>query len=159
MILRLLKVRASVRKRYSVTAVGMARSERFFGPLVLLHNLLLLLRREIVLDVEELADLGHALVLDQAGHLGAGQLQQRLDVQVVGGHNQLEKHLLVQVDEFGVPRVNDCAHIGADKRFVDLGRLMVAHVDAELNHFFKDRFLDVGERNLFFFVLVHDTLD
>ena len=49
----------------------MVVSERLFGPSVLFHDLSFFLRGEIVLNVEELADLLDALTLDHGGDLGA----------------------------------------------------------------------------------------
>lgn len=66
------------------------RSERLLSPLVLFHDLCFLLWREIVLDVEKLSDLGDGPVLDQARDLGAGELQQGLDIKIVGCEDQLE---------------------------------------------------------------------
>ena len=76
------------------------------SPLILFHDLLLLLRREVVLNVEELADFLNALVLDQRGNLGAGEFKQGLDVEVVAGHDQLKKFFFFNVDIVSVPRVN-----------------------------------------------------
>ena len=82
-------------------------SERFFGPLVLLHDLLFFFGRKVVLNIKELANFWDALVLDQTSDLGAGQLEQRFDVQVVAGHDKLEENLLVEVNEVRMPWVDD----------------------------------------------------
>ena len=82
-------------------------SERFFGPSVLFHDLRFFLRREIVLDVEELADLLDALALNHGGNLGARELKQGFDIEVIGGHDNFEEHLLVDIDEVGVPSINN----------------------------------------------------
>lgn len=55
-----------------------------FGPLVLAANLLLLLGGEVVLDVERLSDLVGRLALDHVGDGLAADVEQRLDVEVVG---------------------------------------------------------------------------
>jgi hypothetical protein len=55
------------------------------GPLVLATDLLLLLGREVVLDVECLADLVGGLALDHVGNGLAANVKQGLDVEVVGG--------------------------------------------------------------------------
>ena len=65
------------------------------APLVLLPHLLLLAGGEVVLDVERLPDLLWRLPLDHVGHSLAGDVQQALDVQVVGGEDQLEERALV----------------------------------------------------------------
>ena len=54
-----------------------------FAPRVFAPNFLLLLRREVVLDVEVRADLLRRLSLDHVSHGLAGQIQQCFDVQVV----------------------------------------------------------------------------
>ena len=54
-------------KLYAIAGI----SEGLLGPAVLLHDLCLLLRGEVVLDVEELTDLLHVLALDVGGDLSA----------------------------------------------------------------------------------------
>lgn len=54
------------------------------GPLVLTTNLVLLLGSEVVLDVERLADLIGRLALDHVGNSLAADIEERLDVEVVG---------------------------------------------------------------------------
>ena len=80
----------------------------------------LLLGREIVHDVEELADLFRSLSLDHvsyslasnipesysvkaASHIAMINLQQWLDIKVVSCENNLEEHLLINGDELLVP--------------------------------------------------------
>ena len=67
------------------------------APLVLLADLLLLRRREVVLDVERLADLLGGLALDHVGHGLASDVEEALDVQVVGGQDQLKEGALVDL--------------------------------------------------------------
>merc|ERR1712187_1045659 len=71
---------------------------RVLAPAVLLPDLGLLLGREVVHDVELLADLLRVLALDHRSHLGAREVQQALDVKVVRGKDELEEHLLLDVD-------------------------------------------------------------
>ena len=52
---------------------------------------------QVVLDVECPPDLLRALVPHHVGHLAAGDVQQPLDVQVVGGQDQVEQGLLVNL--------------------------------------------------------------
>merc|ERR1719414_2092538 len=73
------------------------------APAVLLAHLRLLLGGEVVDDVELLADLLGVLALDHGRHLGAGEVEKALDVEVIGCQNQLEEHLLLYVDVLGVP--------------------------------------------------------
>lgn len=54
------------------------------GPLVLPTNLLLLLGSEVVGDVESLSDLLRGLALDHVGHGLASDIQEGLDVEIVG---------------------------------------------------------------------------
>ena len=55
------------------------------SPLVLAADLILLLRSEIILDVESLADLLWALAFDHVGDSLATDIEKSLDVKVVGG--------------------------------------------------------------------------
>ena len=50
------------------------RSKTLFCPLVLLHDLTLFLRREIIFNHEELPNFLYTFVLDQARNLGTGEL-------------------------------------------------------------------------------------
>ena len=85
-------------------AHSVSRSDResgdvllFLAPLVLLPDLLLLGGREVVLDVERLADLLGGLALDHVGHGLASDVEEALDVQVVGGQDQLKEGALVDL--------------------------------------------------------------
>jgi len=73
------------------------------APLVLLAHLLLLGGRKVLLDVKGLTDLLGCLALDHVGHRLAGELQQALDVQIVGGQDELEQSALIDLQEVGVP--------------------------------------------------------
>jgi hypothetical protein len=63
---------------------GKGRQQSLEGPLVLHADLILLLLGEVVLDAECLADLLRSLALDHVSNRLAGQVQQSLDVQIVG---------------------------------------------------------------------------
>ena len=52
---------------------------------------------QVVLDVEGPPDLLRALVPHHVGHLAAGDVQQPLDVQVVGSQDQLKEGALVNL--------------------------------------------------------------
>lgn len=56
-----------------------------FGPLVLATDLVFLFGSEIVLDVESLADFLRGLSLDHVGDSFASDVEQRLDIEVIGG--------------------------------------------------------------------------
>ena len=62
-------------------------SEGLLGPSVLVHDLGFLLRSEVVLDVEIVADLRNGHALDDASDLGASKLEERLDIEEVGGED------------------------------------------------------------------------
>jgi len=76
------------------------------GPLVLAADLVLLLRGEVILDVECLTDLLRRLALDHVRDSLAADVEERLDVHVVCGEDDLEEHLLVDLHEFLVPLLN-----------------------------------------------------
>jgi len=71
------------------------------APLVLLSHLCLLLRGEVVGDIEGLSYLLGGLPLDHAGHGGTGEVKKGLDVHVVGGKDELEEDLLVDLGHVG----------------------------------------------------------
>lgn len=58
--------------------------DSLLSPLVLTTDLILLLRREVVLDVEGLPDLLGGFALDHVGNSLASNIEERLDVKVVG---------------------------------------------------------------------------
>ncbi len=60
-------------------------------PLVLAPNLLLLLGGEVVRDVERFPDLLGRLALDHVGHGLAADVQQGLDIEIVGRLNMPKK--------------------------------------------------------------------
>lgn len=70
------KNRCGTRQREAYLAV--------LSPLVLAADLVLLLRREVILDVEGLADLLWRLALDHVGDGLAADIEKSLDVEVVG---------------------------------------------------------------------------
>jgi hypothetical protein len=74
------------------------------APLVLLADLLLLLGGEVVLNVEGLPDVLGRLTLDHVGHGLAGKIEEGLNVEVVGGEDELEEGGLVDLAELLVPR-------------------------------------------------------
>jgi len=105
------------------------------GPLVLPPDLLLLLRGEIVCDVECLPDLLGRLALDHIGNSLAANVEQRLNVEIVcclctcqlpsqgwlgtrTHENDLKKHLLVDLHEFLVPLVDVCCLLPAITLFL-----------------------------------------
>ena len=81
-------------------------SERLLSPAIFFHYLLFFLGCKVILDVEELANLFYVFALDHGGDLCAAQLEQRLDIEVVGGHHNLKQRLLVYIYVVSVPRLN-----------------------------------------------------
>ena len=73
------------------------------APLILLPDLLLLGRGEVVLDVEDPADLLGGPALDHVGHSFTGDVHETLDVQVVGRQDELKEGALVDTEEVCVP--------------------------------------------------------
>ena len=62
---------------------------------ILDSNLFLLCRGEVILDVEGLPNLLGSLALDHVGNSFAGQIQQTLDVQVIGSQDELKESSLI----------------------------------------------------------------
>ena len=93
--------------RYAVAISFLVEESRsrlaVLGPLVLAADLVLLLRSEVVLDVESLTDLLRGLSLDHVGNSLAADVEEGLDIHVVGGEDDLEEHLLVDLHELLVP--------------------------------------------------------
>ena len=78
---------------------GRAACLEIVGPLVLFPHLRLLLGGEVTDDVQVGADLLHSAVLDEAGNARRAQVQQRGDIQVVGGQSQVVQGLVVCFDD------------------------------------------------------------
>ena len=97
------------------------------SPLVLTTDLILLLRGEIVLDVKCLTDLFWRLALDHIRNRLAPDIQQSLDVKIVGSlsrcrvslrslchmlkttdQDNLKQHLLVYLHKLLIPLINVC---------------------------------------------------
>jgi len=62
----------------------MLSSDLLLSPLILTADLVLLFRREVILDVERLTDLLGGFALDHIGDSLASDVKERLDVKVVG---------------------------------------------------------------------------
>jgi len=119
------------------------------GPLILTANLILLLRGEVVLDVEGLADLLGRLALDHVCDSLASDIKQCLDIKVIGGQNDLEKHLLIHLHELLVPLLYvGCLFTGVGIVFVAGRRVMLVML-APLDNFLEDCSVDIGDRNCF----------
>mmetsp|Transcript_32447 Transcript_32447/g.75782 ORF Transcript_32447/g.75782 Transcript_32447/m.75782 type:complete len:237 (+) Transcript_32447:249-959(+) len=73
------------------------------APGVLSLHFLLFLRCEVVLNVEPQPNFLWRFALDLVRHSLAREVEERLDVEVVGGEDQVEERLIVHLDEVLVP--------------------------------------------------------
>lgn len=120
------------------------------SPFVLLLDLCLLLGSEIVDDVEELPDLLGSLALDHVSDGLASNIEEGLDVEVVGSEDDLEEHLLVYGDELLVPFADiGGAFSGLVLVLVCIGRRerLATVVLAVLKNLLQDARRNVGERD------------
>jgi hypothetical protein len=69
-------------------------------------NLRPLLVGQFRLNVENGSQFLRALALDHDGHGEAGQVEQRLDVHVIGRGDQIKQQLPVNFDKRGIPRLD-----------------------------------------------------
>lgn len=116
------------------------------SPLVLAADLILFFGREVILDVECLPDLLWRLALDHVRDRLAADIQQSLDVHVVGREDDLEEHLLVDLHELLVP-VFDISSLFTRVCVIVLGGgRVVLVVGAPLEDLPKDRFGDLLSR-------------
>lgn len=113
------------------------------GPLVLAADLVLLFGSEVILDVEGLADLVGRLALDHVGDRLAAYVKESLDVEVVGGKDNLEQHLLVDLHELLVPLINVGRLLARVGIVVLGGGGVLAVVLAPLEDLLHDRFVDL----------------
>lgn len=109
------------------------------GPLVLAANLLLLLRRKVVGDVEGFANLLGRLALDHVGHGLAADIKQRLNVQVVGCEDDLKEHLLVDLHELLIPLLNLGGSLASIGLFLIGGGGVATVMLAPLDHLAQNR--------------------
>lgn len=121
---------------------------RVLTPLVLLADLRFLLRRKVVGNVESGSNLFGRLALDHTGDRGTGQVEERLDIHVVGREDELKEENLLKVDKVGIPLLDDVRHGLGLERLLNLGHGFLQMVLAKLNDLLQDLRLDVRERNL-----------
>ena len=114
------------------------------SPLVLTADLILLLGREVVLDIERLANLLRRLALDHVGDGLAADVQQGLDVHVVGREDDLEEHLLVHLHELLVPLFDVRRLLAAVGVVVSRRLRVVLVVFAPVEHLLEDLVGDLG---------------
>jgi len=121
---------------------------RLLGPLVLGDDGSLLLRREIIHNVESLADLLRRLALNHRGDLGAGEIQQRLDIHVVRRQDELEQQLLVNINELSIPLAHHLGHVGALQGLFNVLRGVLSVVTHVLDDLLQDGGLHVEQRDV-----------
>lgn len=136
------------------------------GPFILATNLLLLLGRKVILDIECLANLLRRLALDHVGHSLAANVKQRLDIEVIGSlfvHHQLiilfferqiarktkeetyednlKEHLLINLHILLIPLLNVRRLFARVGLFFIRSLWVVAVVLAPFENLFEDRLL------------------
>ena len=127
----------------------MSQSLPVFSPLVLPTDLFLLLGGEVILDVEGLSDLLGRLSLDHVGDGLTANIQELLDVEIVGSEDDLEEHLLIDIHELLIPLL-DLGGLAAGVGFVAVGDgFVVLVVFAPLNDLAQDRLVDVWDGDIF----------
>jgi hypothetical protein len=135
-------------------------------PLILPTDLVLLLGSKVIRDVERLADLLGRLALNHVGDSLAADVEEGLDVEVVGGlrgsqlvsmyrdigedervrttyKNDFKKHLLVDLHELLVPLVDVGGLLSRVGVVVCGGGRVVLVVLAPFDDFLEDRFVDL----------------
>lgn len=114
-------------------------------PLIFLPHLRLLLGTKIIRNVERLTNFLRSLPLDHARDGRTRQIQQRLDIHVVGRQNKFEQKDLLDIDKFGVPLLDDFCHLSGFERLFDFRHGFRSVVLAEFNDLSEDSSFDVRE--------------
>lgn len=122
---------------------GKPRQLTILAPLILATYLLFLFGRKIIYNVKCLADFLRALAFDHIGDSLTGQIQQRLNVQVVGSENEFKKCALVDLDKLLVPLVNIVERL-VPGLVIDGRRRIVAVVRTPFNNLLQNGPSDVG---------------
>jgi len=102
-----------------------------------------------VYHIELLPNLFTGLALDHVGDHLAPYINQRLDVEIIGGYDDLEEHLLVNRDEPLVPFANIRRSLSAVVRAALISSLqrLAAVVFAVLQNLFQNKSSNVGQRD------------
>jgi len=135
-----------------------------FGPLVLATDLLLLLRGEVIGDVECLSDLLGGLALDHVRDGLAANVKEGLDIKIVGCEDDLEEHFLVDLHELLVPLLDIGGLLAAIGIIILGGGGVVLVMLAPLDDLLEDLLIDIGDRNslttnAIFTEILHHVLD
>lgn len=92
-------------------------------------------------------DVAYRLALDHAGHGGTGQIQEWLNVHVVGRQDEFKQEDLFEVDKVRVPFLDDVGHVLALERLFNFRHGFLQVMFAKFNHLLEDFRLDVGQRD------------
>jgi len=115
------------------------------SPLVLATDLLFLLGGEVIGDIEGLSDFLGGLALDHICDGLAANVEKRLDIKVVGGEDDLEEHLLINLHELLVPLLNvGCLLTGVGIIILGGGGV-IAVMLAPLDNLLEDLLIDIGD--------------
>ena len=93
--------------------------------------------------MQVLSDVVDGLVLDVGGDFGGGEVEQGWDVQVIGGHQQIEKLILTDVDEVGKPLVDKLREVVILKRLLEECIFVVTGMFEEFYNFFHGLWSDI----------------
>jgi hypothetical protein len=115
------------------------------APFVLLSDLRLLFWRKVVADVKGGSDFLRRLSLDHAGDGRTGQIQQGLDVHVIGRQDEFKENDLFDIAKVGIPLLDHVGHVLALQGLFDFRHGIFLVVLTKFNHLLKDRGLDVGQ--------------
>lgn len=118
------------------------------APSILVSHLRFLFRGEIIGNVKGRPDIIRGLALDHTRNRRTGQVQERLDIHIVGRQNEFKQQDLLQLYKVGVPLLDNVGHDLTLERFLNLCHGLFQVMLAKLNDLLKDLGLDVGERNL-----------
>jgi len=127
------------------------------APFVLLADLFLLSRGEVILDVKRFSDLVGGLAFDHVRHGFAGDIEEPLDVEVIGGEDEFEQGALVDFEELDVPG-GDVIGPLLPVVVVFGRRSVVLMIRAPLNHFLEDGGVDVGKRDGLVVFVIHSQV-
>lgn len=136
-------------KGRNMSASSIQQENLLLSPLVLPTDLVLFLGSEVILDVESLANLLGGLALDHVRNGLAADVKEGLDIKVIGGQNDFEQHLLVNLHELLVPLIDICGL--AARVIIVTGAWGVALVvSAPLENLLQDCLVDLEETGVSF---------
>ena len=107
--------------------------------------------------LKKLAHFWTRLVLDQGSNLGTGEVEQGLDVKVVGGFDEFKQKFLVDIDVLCLPWIYEFRHVSTWNGLLDLGWSDVFKVVTELEDLLNDLAMKFWKFNLFLVSNFHDV--